>query len=80
MQVIDEETLRWNRKNAILFGIVSIVLLQVVIFAVLKLVPENEDVGNTLAMSVFAYIILSFLVGRIWIKWRRKQRAKGKLT
>ncbi len=76
MQTIDEETLRWNRRNAVVFGIVSIVFLQVVIFTVLKLVPKDQDPGYPLLVSVLAYIVAAFLVGRIWIKWRRNQRAK----
>ena len=74
MQPIDEETLRWNRKNATILGTVAIVLLVVIIFTVFEFAPE--DPGYPMLFSGLVFIPAFFFFSHIWIKWRRKQRAK----
>lgn len=76
MQPIDEETLRWNRKNATILGIISIILLVVIIYSVFQLVPKEEDPSYPLLFSALVYLPLFLFFSRIWIKWRRKQREK----
>lgn len=74
MKPIDEETLRWNQKNATILGIIAIGLLLVIIFCIVEFAPE--DPGYPLLFSGLVYIPAFFVFSRIWIKWRRKQREK----
>lgn len=79
MQTIDEETLKRNRRNAIIFGSVSIALLLGGLLIILKTVPEGEDPSSILLVSALVYIILVFLAGLGWRKWR-EQRTKEKMN
>jgi sulfite exporter TauE/SafE len=64
MENIDKETLRKNRKTALIFGLGTILILLTILYIILKTIPDQKGQLVALAVSTIVLVVIIILIGR----------------
>ena len=74
MDTIDKEVLNKNRKMALILGLGTILILQIIIYIILKTISDQKEQLIALAISTLVLVIFIIIFGKY-----RKRKAKKAL-
>jgi hypothetical protein len=76
MDTIDKEVLRKNRRTALILGVGTTLILQIIIYTILKTISNQKEQLIALAISTLLLVIFIIIIG----KYRKSAKKLPPLT
>jgi heme/copper-type cytochrome/quinol oxidase subunit 4 len=73
MNTIDKGVLKKNRKTALLLALGTILILQIIIYIILKTISDQK--GQLIALAISTLVLVTFII--IFGKYRKRKAQKS---